>query len=335
MPIPLIPVILGAIALSTGGYGVVKGVKAAVDNSEANDIDDKAKDIYADAKDNLVNTRADASKALEDLGLMKIVLCKKNLPRFIKLFEQIKNVELTDSKGLNELSKFRVDRQGLLDLKEISLLVSSIAAGTLGGAVAGSAVAFGAYGAAGALATASTGTAIAGLSGVAATNATLAFFGGGSLAAGGLGMAGGTMILGGLVAGPALAVLGAVMGASASTKLNSAYSNLAKAKKVSEELKVLTIACNAIKRRSKVFHRLLMKVDLLFVPMIDNLELIIQKDGTDYRKYSVESKQGIAALLAAAKAFKALVDTPLLDKDGALTDESKSIADSIAKQIAM
>ena len=45
---------------------------------------------------------------------------------------------------------------------------------------------------------ASTGTSIASLSGAAATNATLAFFGGGSLAAGGLGMAGGTAVLGGL-----------------------------------------------------------------------------------------------------------------------------------------
>ena len=56
-------------------------------------------------------------------------------------------------------------------------------------------------------AAASTGTAIATLSGAAATNATLAFFGGGSLAAGGLGMAGGTAVLGGLVAGPALCVI--------------------------------------------------------------------------------------------------------------------------------
>lgn len=47
---------------------------------------------------------------------------------------------------------------------------------------------------------ASTGTAISSLSGAAATNATLAWLGGGSLAAGGGGMAAGTAVLGTITA---------------------------------------------------------------------------------------------------------------------------------------
>ena len=46
-----------------------------------------------------------------------------------------------------------------------------------------------------AFATASTGSAIAGLSGAAATNATLAWLGGGAIAAGGGGMAAGAVVL--------------------------------------------------------------------------------------------------------------------------------------------
>ncbi len=46
------------------------------------------------------------------------------------------------------------------------------------------------------LGTASTGTAISALSGAAATKATIAWLGGGALAAGGLGIAGGTAVLG-------------------------------------------------------------------------------------------------------------------------------------------
>lgn len=46
------------------------------------------------------------------------------------------------------------------------------------------------------LGTASTGTAISALSGVAATNAALAWLGGGTIAAGGAGMAGGSLVLG-------------------------------------------------------------------------------------------------------------------------------------------
>ncbi|EGR2698029.1 hypothetical protein DUG79_12095 [Vibrio parahaemolyticus] len=70
-----------------------------------------------------------------------------------------------------------------------------------GGLVGGSA-ALGAWGLVSLIGSASTGTAISSLSGVAATNATLAWFGGGSLATGGAGMAGGFWVLGGIVAAP-------------------------------------------------------------------------------------------------------------------------------------
>ena len=55
------------------------------------------------------------------------------------------------------------------------------------------------------LGTASTGTALHSLAGAAYWNATLAAFGGGSIASGGLGIAGGTVVLGSLVAIPAVA----------------------------------------------------------------------------------------------------------------------------------
>ena len=78
-------------------------------------------------------------------------------------------------------------------------------AGSVG---AGAVTAVGVYGAVSFLGTASTGTAIATLSGAAAKSATLAWLGGGAIAAGGGGMALGTMVLGGVVAGPALLVAG-------------------------------------------------------------------------------------------------------------------------------
>lgn len=70
------------------------------------------------------------------------------------------------------------------------------------GSIAGGSLAVGSWALVTALGSASTGAAISALSGVAATNATLAWFGGGALAAGGAGMAGGTAILGWLFAIP-------------------------------------------------------------------------------------------------------------------------------------
>lgn len=92
------------------------------------------------------------------------------------------------------------------DFTRIEKLVVSYSEATsaLGGAGAGSAVAVGSWSIVSLLGTASTGTAISTLSGVAATNATLAWFGGGALAAGGAGMAGGTAVLGGLAVLPVI-----------------------------------------------------------------------------------------------------------------------------------
>ena len=84
-----------------------------------------------------------------------------------------------------------------------------LGAGALGGG-AGAAVGAGAatvtYMTVASIATASTGAAISALSGAAATSATLAAIGGGSLAAGGLGIAGGTAMLTGIVTIPVLLV---------------------------------------------------------------------------------------------------------------------------------
>lgn len=192
-------------------------------------------------------------------------------------------------------------------------------------AKADGAVVFGAYSAAGAFAAASTGTAIAGLSGAAATNATLAFFGGGALAAGGLGMAGGMAVLGGIVAGPALAIMGAVMGAKASENLDNARSNLAKVKEAEAEVNVMVTACNAITRRADLFTQVLIKLEALMFPQLYSFESIIDMEGCDFAKYRPESKKRVAALLSTAQAVKAILDTALLDDKGALTSKSEDV----------
>jgi hypothetical protein len=76
----------------------------------------------------------------------------------------------------------------------------------LGGTGAGTALAVGSWSLVAMAGTASTGTAISTISGIAATNATLAWFGGGALAAGGAGMAGGTWVLAAIVIVPTVLI---------------------------------------------------------------------------------------------------------------------------------
>ena len=70
------------------------------------------------------------------------------------------------------------------------------------GSLVGGTTALGAWGLVSMIGSASTGTTLSSLSGIAATNATLAWFGGGSLASGGAGMIGGFWAISGIVAAP-------------------------------------------------------------------------------------------------------------------------------------
>lgn len=102
----------------------------------------------------------------------------------------------TADRGQQAANRIRLARAG------VSQLLRGSAVGAAAGGAVGGAAAFGTFSLAAAFGTASTGTAIAALTGIAASNATFAFLGGGSLAAGGLGIVGGTAVLGAIVAAP-------------------------------------------------------------------------------------------------------------------------------------
>ncbi len=330
MPLPLLFIIPAAV---TGAAGIGKGIKACIDIKDAKDTNDLANRYVNGAKDELEKSRKLSGKALENLGEKKLFILDKSINNFIKIFEQIHNIDLEESKGLDELNKFKIDKQAFTELKELGGYAASFLGGTASGAVGGALTAFGAWSAAGTFATASTGTAIAGLSGAAATNATLAFFGGGSLAAGGLGIAGGAAVLGGLVAGPALAVVGFIVGAKASQQKDEAYSNLAQAKKIAEELGTAKCLCDAIKTRANLFYYLLIRLDSVFSPLVYELENILKSSGNDYKQYNDNQKKSIAAALTWAGTIKAILDTPILTEDGSLTEESDAICNEINKKL--
>src|SRR5919205_1345376 len=97
---------------------------------------------------------------------------------------------------------YEVEIRALREQTQVSILrtLTESAAGGIAGVGVGAGTAAGVFAAVSALATASTGTTIASLAGAAASSATLAWLGGGSLAAGGMGIAGGTAVLTGVVA---------------------------------------------------------------------------------------------------------------------------------------
>lgn len=325
MPLPL--VFIGIAAVS-GATGAAATVKAGIDQSHAKDINNSANQRIEIAANRLNHLRKQCGEALRNLGEEKVFVLNNGITEFIANFQKIKNVEFSESEGLLELNKLNIDQKEFTELAEMTKFSLSLVQGGITGAAGGALAAFGAYSAATTFASASTGTAIATLSGAAASNATLAFFGGGSLAAGGLGMAGGTVVLGGLVAGPALLVMGIITSAKAGKSLQDAYANEAKANEICEELQTASEQCIAIRRRSYMFYSLLAKLDAYLYPLIEEMKRIIVEEGTDYSQYNEQSKKTIAAIVSTVASIKSVLDTTILSEKGALTDESERLLKS-------
>ena len=325
MPIPLIPLLVGGAAL----FGAGSVAKSISDNSKADTLNADAEDVVDYGKQVLEMGRDGASEALKTLGGRKVYVLEHGVKDFVDIFGQLKNIDFNQPQGIDEMGNFRLDSMSLSGLREMTGLASSVSSGVAAGTLAGALTAFGAYSGAMAFGAASTGTAIATLSGAAATNATLAFFGGGSLAAGGLGIAGGAMVLGGLVAAPALAVLGLFMGSSANENLERARSNMSKAKRFYAEMKTAAIACNGIRRTAYLFDRLLVRLNGLLCNANDAMRRVISNHGTDYMTFTPDEKKAVGAAASLAKAVKTILDTPILTEDGRLTPESLTAANTV------
>lgn len=319
MPLPLlIPVALGIAGL----FGAGKAAQAAVRNSKANDIQKNAAETVDAAEKSLESGKDSCNSALRLYGERKVDTLNTSIKSFIDLYGQLKNVQLGPSDELRRLQIGAFSEIDLAELQHSCSFASQIASGVLTGAGAGALTAFGAYSGTMALASAGTGAAISGLSGVAATNATLAWLGGGTLAAGGYGVAGGTMVLGTLVAGPALLVLGSVLSARASKKLDDAKANLEMAKTYEAEVDLVLEKLKAIVEVTVVGLDLVTTLKSRLNDANGALKTLIELQGADYSAYGEPARNIVFRAVTMAQLMKKVIDTPILNEDGALADRT-------------
>lgn len=319
-----IPFIIGAVAVYGGG----KTISALDDMDTAKSINREAQNIADNATNLRERTRKSTNASLENLGKTKISIMKDNMKTFVDSFSKLKNVNFRNSVTVDALRNFNSNSKEFLDMRNASFKASELASGGLGSIAAGTLTAAGAYGAVGAFATASTGTAIAGLTGAAATNATLAWLGGGAIAAGGGGVAAGTMVLGGLVAAPALVVAGLFLGDKAETALNDARSNRDKARKYEQEVRNLCSAMDAIKEKTNQIDNLLHDLDEKFSPAVANMTNAIRYFGTDCSQFSQVAQNDVFKAAHLAKTIKTVIDTPLMNQQGKVSYEVQNLLTS-------
>jgi len=334
MPLPFI---LAGAAVITGLWGAAKGVGAVRDNRRAQELYDKAEDIYDQAKLELEAARQQTTQILEELGRVKLEAWERQLGRFVTLFQQIKAVQVTGA-AAEEFQPTEITPAELKEMKQISLNAKAVLAGTAAALGSGALVGVASYGGAMMFAHASTGTAISALAGAAAQNATLAWFGGGSLAAGGLGVAGGAAVLGGLVAAPVLAVGGFMLSKKAEQNLAEARRNLAEARRAAAEMEAATSIVIRIGEVAQAYTQVIIEVDERMTRALDDLEALINHrlqtaswwrkalgnwGVLDYRRFSPDQQQTVRVAMQFAQTLKKLLETPLLTREGALDERSE------------
>jgi type II secretory pathway pseudopilin PulG len=312
-----IPIIIG-IAAAAAAYGAAKGVSGAIDHSNAKSLNSDARSMVDAANRQVEDHRKSTNKTLEDYGQRKLRAFNGVISDFITTFERLKNVDVMDSPELDKLNAGDYSNNALNGLRTDYQALKDAGLGLGAGMGSGAALAFGAYNGTMLLATASTGTAISSLGGVAATNATLAWLGGGSLAAGGYGMAGGMMVLGGIVAGPALAIFGHILGSKGETALNNARSNLEQAKTIRDEAKLMADKLQAIEKVTALANSTFSIVSAHLRHAVHDLKIAIQTHGEDYREFPQEARETTLLSVKFAQLLKAMIDTAILDESGNL-----------------
>jgi hypothetical protein len=241
---------------------------------KAKELSQKVLKEFTDKKESVNRAQQEAQDSLELLGRVKIDILRNTLHPFIEQISRIEDIKIIEQRqNTLESEKYKsVIGSDPIDTEKDKTLIATIAAGGAGATTAAVA-----YAAVGTFASASTGTAITALSGVAASNATLAFLGGGSLAAGGAGVAGGIAVLGGLVTVPLLAVGGYMFNKKVDRDLKHAEEDEIKVKQYIEESDKAISELSKIKNTAKSIHRVVVSLDKYLIPNVALLSQIIDR----------------------------------------------------------
>lgn len=323
MPLPLL--LVGALAL-VGTVGAAGAASAVSDTKKAKDIGTRAKARLEKAQVRLRKAGDDTNAQLAELGRAKLAACTTTLKRVIAVADRVHVGK--DEMKMAAVRGITVSPDTVKDMQDISFkaqdILKSGAAGLTTGALAG----VGALGVAVTIGTASTGTAIGALSGAAATNATLAWLGGGALSAGGAGMAGGMMVAGGLVAAPALAIMGIAAAIKAEKGLTEATAYAAKVDVAVEKIRTAVFKTKAIDARAAQIRMAIRMLEDRTRPVLDGAEAMLDARRPGKIPYGdlAEHEQALyKTALALGAALYQVIDVDIIDELGEVTASSAQV----------
>lgn len=322
-------------------YGVkfaktVSGVQAYQDRKKALSTKELADNIVAETKQKAESLQEESSKAVEAFGKYRCESLKNTVGRFLQYLKYLdKNANDKEyavykdvtfqSEEIKRLENIEMSASNALETAAISGSVAAVALTGVPTAVTGAVAA---------LATASTGTAISSLSGAAAQNAVLAWLGGGAVAAGGGGVALGATVLTAITYAStgifALAAVGTIASTFYSKKYTEATKYLSEVQVWQAKVDSACVVMQGIIDRCNELFDVTKELEKRVCEILDLLEpLVYDMDTAD--KYQLEVMQNAMMFI---KSMSELSQTPILDKEGNLSEESGVELDNVQKLLS-
>lgn len=274
----IIPIIFGAVAAATAVMGAAAGADGLNKMQQAEAIAKKAEERYESKKKDVQATEKQTRKQLNEYGYLTAQIKKDTVGRFVELAERLKQKLL-----VSEFEFF----QGFegATFSENDSFADNNNIGNIGETLA-----------------------VMGVT-AAATNATLAWLGGGALAAGGGGMALGTLVLGGFALGSALMVGGFMIDGDGEKALTEATEYAAKVEaEIAKMDAYIDYLENSVQRRIRELESIVKSLNSRCQPALDELEIAIQQGFSIQR--DAEKFQRAFLLV---KALMEIMRTPLFD----------------------
>ena len=252
MPIPFL---LAGLTAGAAVVGLGAQMSAKDVNEKAQRLAKAAEDLYNDSKATLDEAQKQTEQSLLLLGNSKRNVLETSMNQFLDVYEQIKDIEISESIGVEEISNFTLDEQGALEIRQMSNIYHSTFSSGSAGAATGAVIALAASGSlpvvTGVLSTAGSAL-VAGEVGAAA------------------GLAGSALSFGAAmtplvaIAAPALLFSGISASLKADENLEKAQTMYAEAESAAEEMKTAKLLCEAISKRADMFDGVLSELNEMF-----------------------------------------------------------------------
>ena len=301
-----------------------------------------AKSKYDTALRKFESQKKNTTNKLEELAKIKINSWTNGMESFVIAFDSFANVTM-DKRLDTNMSFIGSDVEPstmLVNIQNASITAGEVAKVGFAAIGTGALVGIASYGGAMMFGSASTGTAIAALSGVAKTNATLAWFGGGAKATGGLGMACGKLVLAGIVALPILAVGGIIAAAKGKERLAEAKKINAEARDASEKLDIMTTGMSGIANMSSNYSKFIKKFDNKFKPFIDELNRIKKKYSSissgkiDFNFLTMAEQKSVHLSWLMAQVYYQVLSTTILTDEGTVANEAGTVLNAAKRDFS-